>query len=393
MIIFFLLLVFLSFLNYLTLLFVRLNQAYGSSFKILNLSVRFMLLFQFIRQLLSLIIRNTKSIHLELVSFWFLGLNHNWFGIHHFLAFRATEVRNNFFITLIRLYWAFKTWLCEWVFIFAKTAIVLSDIWVVNELLNLELIVPDTITLRMLGVIENIICWLDYASMNLLSLRHLGLLWFWHNLLLFEDFINFLKRTFVIAVSWHKLLFPRGFKATANLHGASPNISSFSTPSWHLLQFVQFLTRLLRSNLQIDLLPIVSMKILGGDLIIMGLSYLIVIFNRILGIILFAPLGGRTNDAYIVISVEINLTRLHFLLFFQFLAEPGRTHTACLGILVANDEQHLLFTRCITQWWSLFVQGPSYNKISSILYLVDARLVLVVVFAVEAEAIQVFIFY
>ena len=57
---------------------------------------------------------------------------------------------------------------------------------------------------------------------------------------------------------------------------------------------------------------------------------------------------------------------------------------------MANDEQHLLFAGCIALWIR-FVQGPSYNKISSILYLVDARLVIVVVFAVEAEAIQVFI--
>ena len=44
-----------------------------------------------------------------------------------------------------------------------------------NVLLYLELVVPDAVALGMLGVIENIICWLDHASVNLLSE---GLIWF-----------------------------------------------------------------------------------------------------------------------------------------------------------------------------------------------------------------------
>ena len=148
----------------------------------------------------------------------------------------------------------------------------------------------------MLGVIEDIICWLDYTPVNLLSL---GLIRIWYNLLLFEDFINLLKRTFVIAVSREKLLLPCSFRVTTVLHGASPKIWSSSSPSRHLLQLIQFLTSLLRSNLQIDMLPVVSVKILGGDLIILTmillrLSHLIFIIN---GIILFATLGGRSNDA------------------------------------------------------------------------------------------------
>ena len=201
----------------------------------------------------------------------------------------------------------------------------------------------------MLGVIENIICWLDHASVNLLSL---GLIWFWFDSLLLKDFIYLWKWTCILAVSREELLFPGSFKVDRIC--SSPNICSSSSPSGHLLQLIEFLTSLLRSNLQIDLLAIVSVKILRSDLIILpifckSLCHLVVDF------IFFTLLIYGADDAQIIISAEVNLARLHFLhviadqsLVHQFLAEPRRTDTACLGILVANDEEHLFLAGCIT---------------------------------------------
>ena len=241
------------FLNSLALLLVgHLDQTNGSCFKIfLNISVRILEAQTVILNLILIFIneRNTKRILLVNFMIRFQSFNVHRLRVNYFCIFRTAEVGSVHIDALICLNRALKTRLSKRILIIAETSTMLSNIWVMDKLFNFELIVPDAITLGMLGMIKDIICWFDDASMDLFSLR---LLWC-HSLLLIENLINLLKRTHLVVYTISgKVLLISGILEidAADRHRASPDIIiSSSSPSRHFLKFIKLQTCLLRSNL------------------------------------------------------------------------------------------------------------------------------------------------